>query len=57
MRIKPLIQWLKIDLKNRLVGSIYSCTWIDPEIGEQNINQVRGHLGILSEIANLPKHS
>ena len=35
MRKKPLIQWLKIDLKNRLVVLIYPYTWIDPETGEQ----------------------
>ena len=32
---KLLIWWLKFDLKNRLVGSICSYTWIDLEIGEQ----------------------
>ena len=32
---ETLIQKLKIDLKNRLVGSICPYTWIDPEIGEQ----------------------
>ena len=26
--------WLKFDLKNKLVGSIYPCTWIDPKIRE-----------------------
>ena len=35
MRMKPLIQGLKIDLKNRLVGLIFPYTWIDPKTGEQ----------------------
>ena len=35
MRMKPLIQGLKIDLKNRLVVLIYPYTWIDPKTGEQ----------------------
>ena len=33
--MKPLIQELKIDLKNRLVGSICPSTSIDPKTGEQ----------------------
>ena len=32
---ETLIQMLKIDLKNRLVGSICPYTWIDPETREQ----------------------
>ena len=32
---ETLIQRLKNDLKNRLVGSICPYTWIDPKIGEQ----------------------
>ena len=35
MRKKPLIQGLKIDLKNMLVGSICPYTRFDPEIGKQ----------------------
>ena len=32
---ETLIQMLKIDLKNRLVGSICPYTWINPETREQ----------------------
>ena len=32
MRMKPLIEGLKIDLRIKLVGSICPYTWIDPEI-------------------------
>ena len=32
---ETLIQRLKNDLKNRLVGPICPYTWIDPETGEQ----------------------